>query len=156
MVDGSTLVTTPDVIAYLESESVWRTSGRGALFFHLVGAGGSLLRRAAMWKDVDVPLVDDVTPYEVDEAVRRTPADEALCDLADLAGDRLSTTRRRSAVRRVLREPWNLKRRRRRQAGPGPILPNYKRMLIEWFAESGVRETIRLCAAPGLYPEVCV
>ena len=98
-------------------------------------------------EDVDVLLVDDVTPYELMKLRLLNASHQSLCYFAYLSGYRLvHDAARRPAVRRVPDALHGYRGDADAAAGAGIDLPDYKRTLIERFANPGVRDTIaRLC-----------
>src|SRR5689334_18480633 len=148
MVDRITPVTTPDVIAVLADEfgveDQWPVAAEP--FTSWVLEDDFSDGRPPLEK-VDVLLVDDVTPYELMKLRLLNASHQSLCYFAYLAGYRL--------VHDAAGDPLFadfLMRYMDTEATPtllpvpGIDLPDYKRTLIERFANPGVKDTItRLC-----------
>jgi mannitol 2-dehydrogenase len=148
MVDRITPATTPDVIAGLKDEfgveDQWPVVTEPFTSWVLeddFSDGRPPLENA------DVLLVDDVTPYELMKLRLLNASHQSLCYFAYLSGYRL--------VHDAAGDPLFadfLMRYMDTEATPtllpvpGIDLPEYKRTLIERFANPGVRDTIvRLC-----------
>jgi mannitol 2-dehydrogenase len=148
MVDRITPVTTPDVIESLATdfgvEDEWPVAAEPFTSWVLED---SFSDGRPAFEDVDVLLVDDVTPYELMKLRLLNASHQALCYFAYLAGYRL--------VHDAASDPLFAEFLRRYMDSegtptllpvPGIDLPDYKRTLIERFANPGVRDTIvRLC-----------
>lgn len=148
MVDRITPVTTPDVIDSLAKEfgveDQWPVAAEP--FTSWVLEDDFSDGRPA-FEDVDVLLVDDVTPYELMKLRLLNASHQSLCYFAYLAGYRLV----HEAAGDPLFAEFLLKYMDSEATPtllpvPGIDLPDYKRTLIERFANPGVRDTIvRLC-----------
>jgi mannitol 2-dehydrogenase len=149
MVDRITPVTTPDVIDELQRE------------FGVEDQWPVVTEPYTAWvleddfsdgrpplEDVDVLLVDDVTPYELMKLRLLNASHQSLCYFAYLCGYRLvHEAARDSLLAEFLREYMDSEATPTLKPVPGIDLPDYKRTLIERFANPGVRDTIaRLCA----------
>jgi mannitol 2-dehydrogenase len=148
MVDRITPATTPDVIAGLKDEfgveDQWPVVTEP--FTSWVLEDDFSDGRPPL-EDADVLLVDDVTPYELMKLRLLNASHQSLCYFAYLSGYRL--------VHDAAGDPLFadfLMRYMDTEATPtllpvpGIDLPEYKRTLIERFANPGVRDTIvRLC-----------
>ncbi|MET0758162.1 MAG: mannitol dehydrogenase family protein [Mycobacterium sp.] len=149
MVDRITPVTTPDVIAVLESEfgveDQWPVAAEP--FTSWVLEDDFSDGRPPL-EDVDVLLVDDVTPYESMKLRLLNASHQSLCYFAYLAGYRLVHDAAGDPLfAEFLREYMDSEATPTLKPVPGIDLPDYKRTLIERFANPGVRDTIaRLCA----------
>ena len=149
MVDRITPVTTPDVIATLESEfgveDQWPVAAEPFTSWVLED---SFSDGRPPLEDVDVLLVDDVTPYELMKLRLLNASHQALCYFAYLAGYRLVHDAAGDPLfAQFLREYMDSEATPTLKPVPGIDLPDYKRTLIERFANPGVRDTIaRLCA----------
>ena len=149
MVDRITPVTTPDVIATLESEfgveDQWPVAAEPFTSWVLED---SFSDGRPPLEDVDVLLVDDVTPYESMKLRLLNASHQALCYFAYLAGYRLVHDAAGDPLfAQFLREYMDSEATPTLKPVPGIDLPDYKRTLIERFANPGVRDTIaRLCA----------
>jgi mannitol 2-dehydrogenase len=99
------------------------------------------------FEDVDVLLVDDVTPYELMKLRLLNASHQCLCYFAYLAGYRLVHEAAGDPLfAEFLREYMDSEATPTLLPVPGIDLPDYKRTLIERFANPGVRDTItRLC-----------
>ena len=148
MVDRITPVTTPDVIAVLESEfgveDQWPVAAEP--FTSWVLEDDFSDGRPPL-EDVDVLLVDDVTPYESMKLRLLNASHQSLCYFAYLAGYRLVHDAAGDPLfAEFLREYMDSEATPTLKPVPGIDLPDYKRTLIERFANPGVRDTIaRLC-----------
>ena len=149
MVDRITPVTTPEVIAALESEfgveDQWPVAAEP--FTSWVLEDDFSDGRPPL-EDVDVLLVDDVTPYELMKLRLLNASHQSLCYFAYLAGYRLVHDAAGDPLfAEFLREYMDSEATPTLKPVPGIDLPDYKRTLIERFANPGVRDTIaRLCA----------
>jgi mannitol 2-dehydrogenase len=148
MVDRITPATSSEVIDFLATdfgvEDQWPVAAEPFTAWVLED---SFSDGRPAFEDVDVLLVDDVTPYELMKLRLLNASHQALCYFAYLAGYRL--------VHDAAGDPLfaEFLRRYMDDEGtptvppvPGIDLPDYKRTLIERFANPGVRDTIvRLC-----------
>lgn len=148
MVDRITPVTSPEVIDWLATEvgveDQWPVAAEPFTSWVLED---SFSDGRPAFEDVDVLLVDDVTPYELMKLRLLNASHQALCYFAYLAGYRL--------VHDAAGDPLFAEFLRRYMDSegtptllpvPGIDLPEYKSTLIERFANPGVRDTIvRLC-----------
>src|SRR3954464_4236408 len=148
MVDRITPVTTPDVIAALQSEfgveDQWPVAAEPFTSWVLeddFSDGRPPLEEA------DVLLVDDVTPYELMKLRLLNASHQSLCYFAYLAGYRLVHDAASDPLfAEFLLEYMDSEATPTLKPLPGIDLPDYKRTLIERFANPGVRDTIvRLC-----------
>jgi mannitol 2-dehydrogenase len=148
MVDRITPVTTPDVIDSLAKEfgveDQWPVAAEP--FTSWVLEDDFSDGRPA-FEDVDVLLVDDVTPYELMKLRLLNASHQSLCYFAYLAGYRLVHDAAGDPLfAEFLREYMDSEATPTLLPVPGIDLPDYKRALIERFANPGVRDTIvRLC-----------
>jgi mannitol 2-dehydrogenase len=148
MVDRITPVTTPDVIASLESESgvedQWPVVAEPFTSWVLED---SFSDGRPQLDEVDVLLVDDVTPYELMKLRLLNASHQSLCYFAYLAGYRLVHDAAGDPLfAEFLREYMDSEATPTLKPVPGIDLPDYKRTLIERFANPGVKDTIaRLC-----------
>ena len=149
MVDRITPVTTPEVVAELESEfgveDQWPVAAEP--FTSWVLEDDFSDGRPPL-EDVDVLLVDDVTPYELMKLRLLNASHQSLCYFAYLSGYRLVHDAAGDPLfAEFLREYMDSEATPTLKPVPGIDLPDYKRTLIERFANPGVRDTIaRLCA----------
>lgn len=148
MVDRITPVTTPEVIENLETEfgveDRWPVVAEPFISWVLED---DFSDGRPPLEDVDVLLVDDVRPYELMKLRLLNASHQSLCYFAYLSGYRL--------VHDAAGDPLFadfLVRYMDDEATPtllpvpGIDLPDYKRTLIERFANPGVRDTVaRLC-----------
>jgi mannitol 2-dehydrogenase len=148
MVDRITPVTTPDVIAVLENESgledQWPVVAEPFTSWVLeddFSDGRPPLEEA------DVLLVDDVTPYELMKLRLLNASHQSLCYFAYLAGYRLVHDAAGDPLfAEFLMRYMDSEATPTLKPVPGIDLPDYKRTLIERFANPGVKDTIaRLC-----------
>lgn len=97
--------------------------------------------------DVDVLLVDDVTPYELMKLRLLNASHQALCYFAYLAGYRLvHDAAADPALAELLRRYMDVEASPTLKPVPGIDLADYKQTLLERFANPGVRDTVaRLC-----------
>ncbi|TRW82064.1 mannitol dehydrogenase family protein [Mycolicibacterium sp. 018/SC-01/001] len=148
MVDRITPVTTPDVINTVSTEfgvdDEWPVIAEPFTAWVLEDAFSD---GRPPWENVDVLMVDDVTPYELMKLRLLNAGHQTLCYFAYLAGYRL--------VHDAAGDPLFAELLRRYFAEATPTLPpvpgidleDYQRTLIERFANPGVRDTVaRLCA----------
>jgi mannitol 2-dehydrogenase len=148
MVDRITPVTTPDVIATLESEfgveDHWPVVAEP--FTSWVLEDDFSDGRPSL-EDVDVLPVDDVTPYELMKLRLLNASHQSLCYFAYLAGYRLVHDAAGDPLfAEFLRAYMDSEATPTLKPVPGIDLPDYKRTLIERFANPGVKDTIaRLC-----------
>ena len=148
MVDRITPVTTPDVIAVLANEfgveDQWPVAAEPFTSWVLeddFSDGRPPLEKA------DVLLVDDVTPYELMKLRLLNASHQSLCYFAYLAGYRLVHDAAADPLfAEFLREYMDSEATPTLKPVPGIDLPDYKRTLIERFANPGVKDTVaRLC-----------
>jgi mannitol 2-dehydrogenase len=148
MVDRITPVTTPDVIAVVESEfgveDQWPVAAEPFTSWVLeddFSDGRPPLEEA------DVLLVEDVTPYELMKLRLLNASHQSLCYFAYLAGYRLVHDAAGDPLfAEFLRAYMDSEATPTLKPVPGIDLPDYKRTLIERFANPGVKDTIvRLC-----------
>jgi mannitol 2-dehydrogenase len=148
MVDRITPVTTPDVIAVLADEfgvqDEWPVVAEPFTSWVLeddFADGRPPLEKA------DVLLVDDVTPYELMKLRLLNASHQSLCYFAYLAGYRLVHDAAGDPLfAEFLRQYMDSEGTPTLKPVPGIDLPDYKRTLIERFANPGVKDTIvRLC-----------
>ena len=99
------------------------------------------------FEDVDVLLVDDVTPYELMKLRLLNASHQSLCYFAYLSGYRLVHDAAGDPLfAEFLMRYMDTEATPTLLPVPGIDLPDYKRTLIERFANPGVRDTIaRLC-----------
>ncbi|HKP41420.1 mannitol dehydrogenase family protein [Mycobacterium sp.] len=148
MVDRITPVTTPDVIGALESElgveDQWPVVAEPFTSWVLED---SFSDGRPPLDEVDVLLVDDVTPYELMKLRLLNASHQSLCYFAYLAGYRLVHDAAGDPLfAEFLREYMDSEATPTLKPVPGIDLPDYKRTLIERFANPGVKDTIaRLC-----------
>jgi mannitol 2-dehydrogenase len=147
MVDRITPVTTADVIdavAQLGVDDQWPVAAEP--FTSWVLEDDFADGRPA-FEDVDVLLVDDVTPYELMKLRLLNASHQCLCYFAYLAGYRLvHDAAGDPLLAEFLREYMDSEATPTLKPVPGIDLPDYKRTLIERFANPGVKDTItRLC-----------
>ena len=148
MVDRITPVTTPDVIGSLESElgveDQWPVVAEPFTSWVLED---SFSDGRPPLDEVDVLLVDDVTPYELMKLRLLNASHQSLCYFAYLAGYRLVHDAAGDPLfAEFLREYMDSEATPTLKPVPGIDLPDYKRTLIERFANPGVKDTIaRLC-----------
>ena len=148
MVDRITPVTTPEVIAGLQGrfgvEDQWPVVAEP--FTSWVLEDDFSDGRPPL-EDVDVLLVDDVTPYELMKLRLLNASHQSLCYFAYLAGYRLVHDAAGDPLfAEFLMRYMDAEATPTLRPVPGIDLPDYKRTLIERFANPGVRDTIaRLC-----------
>ncbi len=148
MVDRITPVTTPDVIAVLESEfgveDQWPVAAEPFTSWVLED---DFSDGRPPFEDVDVLLVDDVTPYELMKLRLLNASHQSLCYFAYLAGYRLvHDAASDQLLAEFLRQYMDSEATPTLKPVPGIDLPDYKRTLIERFANPGVKDTVaRLC-----------
>jgi mannitol 2-dehydrogenase len=149
MVDRITPVTTADVIAGLADqfgiEDRWPVVAEP---FTAWALEDDFADGRPPYEDVGVLMVQDVTPYELMKLRLINASHQGLCYFAYLAGYRLVA----DAAHDPLFADFLLAYMDSEATGtlkpvPGIDLPDYKRTVIERFANPGVRDTIaRLCA----------
>jgi mannitol 2-dehydrogenase len=148
MVDRITPVTTPDVIAVVKDEfgvdDQWPVVAEP--FTSWVLEDDFSDGRPPLEK-VDVLMVDDVTPYELMKLRLLNASHQSLCYFAYLAGYRLVHDAAGDPLfAEFLQAYMDDEATPTLKPVPGIDLPDYKRTLIERFANPGVRDTIvRLC-----------
>jgi mannitol 2-dehydrogenase len=148
MVDRITPVTTPDVIAVVKQEfgvdDEWPVAAEP--FTSWVLEDDFSDGRPPLEK-VDVLMVDDVTPYELMKLRLLNASHQSLCYFAYLAGYRLVHDAAGDPLfAEFLQAYMDTEATPTLKPVPGIDLPDYKRTLIERFANPGVRDTIvRLC-----------
>ena len=148
MVDRITPVTTPDVIDVLASElgveDQWPVVAEPFTSWVLED---SFSDGRPSLDEVDVLLVDDVTPYELMKLRLLNASHQSLCYFAYLTGYRLVHDAAGDPLfAEFLRAYMDSEATPTLKPVPGIDLPDYKRMLIERFANPGVKDTIaRLC-----------
>ncbi len=149
MVDRITPVTTPDVIEGLNTEfsveDQWPVVAEPFTTWVLeddFSDGRPPLEEAG------VLLVDDVSPYELMKLRLLNASHQSLCYFAYLSGYRLvHEAAGDSLFAEFLLNYMDSEATPTLKPVPGIDLPEYKRTLIERFANPGVRDTIaRLCA----------
>ena len=148
MVDRITPVTTPDVIDTLarefDVEDQWPVVAEPFTSWVLED---DFSTDRPKFEDVDVLLVDDVTPYELMKLRLLNASHQSLCYFAYLAGYRLVHEAAGDPLfARFLLEYMDSEATPTLLPVPGIDLPDYKQTLIERFANPGVRDTVaRLC-----------
>jgi mannitol 2-dehydrogenase len=148
MVDRITPVTTPDVIESLATDfgvdDAWPVAAEPFTAWVLED---SFSDGRPAFEDVDVLLVDDVTPYELMKLRLLNAGHQALCYFAYLAGYRLVADAAGDPLfAKFLLAYMDSEATPTLQPVPGIDLPAFKRTAIERFANPGVRDTIvRLC-----------
>jgi len=148
MVDRITPVTTPEVVAVVENEfgvdDRWPVVAEP--FTSWVLEDDFSDGRPPLEK-VDVLMVDDVTPYELMKLRLLNASHQSLCYFAYLAGYRLVHDAAGDPLfAEFLMAYMDTEATPTLKPVPGIDLPEYKRTLIERFANPGVRDTIaRLC-----------
>jgi mannitol 2-dehydrogenase len=148
MVDRITPVTTPDVIGVLRDEfgveDQWPVVAEPFTSWVLED---DFSDGRPPYEDVDVLLVDDVTPYELMKLRLLNASHQCLCYFAYLAGYRLVHDAAGDPLfAEFLREYMDSEATPTLKPVPGIDLPDYKRTLIERFANPGVKDTVvRLC-----------
>ena len=150
MVDRITPVTSPEVIDSLATdfgvEDQWPVAAEPFTAWVLED---SFSDGRPPWQDVEVLMVDDVTPYELMKLRLLNASHQALCYFAYLAGYRLvHDAASDSLFAEFLRRYMDDEGTPTLKPVPGIDLPEYKQTLIERFANPGVRDTVvRLCFA---------
>jgi mannitol 2-dehydrogenase len=147
MVDRITPATTADVIdavAQLGVEDQWPVAAEPFTSWVLED---DFADGRPTFEEVDVLLVDDVTPYELMKLRLLNASHQCLCYFAYLAGYRLvHDAAGDPLLAEFLREYMDSEATPTLKPVPGIDLPDYKRTLIERFANPGVKDTItRLC-----------
>jgi mannitol 2-dehydrogenase len=148
MVDRITPVTSPDVIEALATEfgveDRWPVAAEPFTSWVLED---DFSDGRPQFEDVGVLLVDDVTPYELMKLRLLNASHQCLCYFAYLAGYRLVHEAAGDPLfAEFLREYMDSEATPTLKPVPGIDLPDYKRTLIERFANPGVRDTVvRLC-----------
>jgi mannitol 2-dehydrogenase len=148
MVDRITPVTTPEVIATVAGEfgvdDEWPVVAEPFTSWVLEDAFSD---GRPPFEDVGVLLVDDVTPYELMKLRLLNAGHQALCYFAYLSGYRLvHDAAGDPLIAEFLRQYMDSEATPTLKPVPGIDLPDYKRTLIERFANPGVRDTVaRLC-----------
>ncbi|GAB3242616.1 mannitol dehydrogenase family protein [Mycolicibacterium hippocampi] len=148
MVDRITPVTTPDVIETISGEfgvdDRWPVIAEPFTAWVLEDKFSD--GRPTL-EEVGVLLVDDVTPYELMKLRLLNAGHQALCYFAYLAGYRLVHDAAGDELfAEFLLQYMDSEATPTLKPVPGIDLPDYKRTLIERFANPGVRDTIaRLC-----------
>jgi mannitol 2-dehydrogenase len=150
MVDRITPVTTLDLVAAVKSEfgveDQWPVATEP--FTSWVLEDDFSDGRPPL-ENVEVMLVDDVTPYELMKLRLLNASHQSLCYFAYLAGYRLVHEAASDPLfAEFLRRYMDTEATPTLKPVPGIDLTDYKRTLIERFANPGVRDTIaRLCFA---------
>jgi len=150
MVDRITPVTSPEVIDSLATdfgvEDQWPVAAEPFTAWVLED---SFSDGRPPWQDVEVLMVDDVTPYELMKLRLLNASHQALCYFAYLAGYRLVHDAASDPLfAEFLRRYMDDEGTPTLKPVPGIDLPEYKQTLIERFANPGVRDTVvRLCFA---------
>jgi mannitol 2-dehydrogenase len=148
MVDRITPATTPDVIAVVKEQfgvdDAWPVVAEPFTSWVLeddFADGRPPLEKA------DVLMVDDVTPYELMKLRLLNASHQCLCYFAYLAGYRLVHDAAGDPLfAEFLTAYMDSEATPTLRPVPGIDLPDYKRTLIERFANPGVKDTIaRLC-----------
>jgi mannitol 2-dehydrogenase len=149
MVDRITPVTTPDVIEKLEADfgvtDAWPVATEPftswVLEDHFADGRPPL-------EEVGVQMVDDVAPYEMMKLRLLNASHQSLCYFAYLAGYRLvHDAAQDPVIAEFLRRYLDSEATPTLRPVPGIDLDDYKRTLLERFANAYVRDTVaRLCA----------
>ncbi len=148
MVDRITPVTTPEVIATVENEfgvaDQWPVVAEPFTSWVLEDSFSS---GRPPYEEAGVLLVDDVTPYELMKLRLLNAGHQALCYFGYLAGYRLVHDAAADPLfAEFLLDYMDSEGTPTLRPVPGIDLADYKRTLIERFANPGVRDTIvRLC-----------
>ena len=148
MVDRITPVTTPEVIALLDNEfgvqDQWPVAAEPFTSWVLED---DFSDSRPPFEEAGVLLVDDVTPYELMKLRLLNASHQCLCYFAYLAGYRLVHDAAGDPLfAEFLREYMDSEGTPTLKPVPGIDLPDYKRTLIERFANPAVKDTIvRLC-----------
>ncbi len=149
MVDRITPVTTPDVTEQLDTDfgvtDAWPVATEPftswVLEDHFTDGRPPL-------EEVGVQVVDDVAPYEMMKLRLLNASHQSLCYFAYLAGYRLvHEAAQDPAIAEFLRRYMDSEATPTLRPVPGIDLDDYKRTLLERFANAYVRDTVaRLCA----------
>jgi mannitol 2-dehydrogenase len=148
MVDRITPVTTPEVVEAVSAEfgvdDAWPVAAEPFTSWVLEDDFGD---GRPPYEKVDVLMVDDVTPYELMKLRLLNASHQGLCYFAYLAGYRLVHDAAGDPLfADFLRAYMDTEATPTLRPVPGIDLPDYKRTLIERFANPGVKDTIvRLC-----------
>ncbi len=148
MVDRITPVTTADVIDVVATEfgidDEWPVVAEPFTSWVLEDDFGD---GRPPYEDVDVLMVDDVTPYELMKLRLLNAGHQSLCYFAYLAGYRLVHDAAGDPLfADFLLAYMDDEATPTLKPVPGIDLPDYKRTLIERFANPGVKDTVaRLC-----------
>ncbi|MFV9633217.1 mannitol dehydrogenase family protein [Mycobacterium neumannii] len=148
MVDRITPVTTPDVVDVVATEfgidDAWPVVAEPFTSWVLED---DFANGRPPLEDVDVLMVDDVTPYELMKLRLLNAGHQSLCYFAYLAGYRLVHDAAGDPLfADFLLAYMDDEATPTLKPVPGIDLPDYKRTLIERFANPGVKDTIaRLC-----------
>src|SRR5215212_611262 len=148
MVDRITPATTPEVIEKLEDEfgveDQWPVVAEPFTSWVLED---DFSDGRPPFEDVDVLLVDDVTPYELMKLRLLNASHQSLCYFAYLSAYRLVHDAAGDPLfAEFLLRYMDSEATPTLKPVPGIDLPDYKRTLIERFANPGVKDTIaRLC-----------
>ena len=149
MVDRITPVTTPDVTASIREqfglEDQWPVVAEP---FTAWALEDDFADGRPPLEEVGVLMIDDVTPYELMKLRLLNASHQGLCYFAYLAGYRLVHDAAANPLfAEFLLAYMDSEATPTLKPVPGIDLPDYKRTLIERFANPGVRDTIaRLCA----------
>ncbi|AFM19618.1 mannitol-1-phosphate/altronate dehydrogenase [Mycolicibacterium chubuense NBB4] len=149
MVDRITPVTTPDVISGLADElgveDEWPVVAEPFTAWVLED---DFVSGRPPFEQVGVLMVDDVTPYELMKLRLLNASHQGLCYFAYLAGYRLVHEAAADPLfADFLMDYMDSEGTPTLKPVPGIDLADYKRTLIERFANPGVRDTVaRLCA----------
>jgi mannitol 2-dehydrogenase len=148
MVDRITPATAPDVIDYLATEldidDEWPVAAEPFTAWVLED---DFSDGRPPYEEVDVLLVEDVTPYELMKLRILNAGHQALCYFAYLSGYRLVADAAGDPLfAEFLLAYMDSEATPTLQPVPGIDLPDFKRTAIERFANPAVRDTIvRLC-----------
>ncbi|OBG86314.1 mannitol dehydrogenase [Mycobacterium sp. E136] len=148
MVDRITPVTTPDVIDVVATEfgidDQWPVVAEPFTSWVLED---DFADGRPPFEDVDVLMVDDVTPYELMKLRLLNAGHQSLCYFAYLAGYRLvHDAAGDPLLADFLLAYMDDEATPTLKPVPGIDLPDYKRTLIKRFANPGVKDTVaRLC-----------
>ena len=149
MVDRITPVTTPDVTASIREqfglEDQWPVVAEP---FTAWALEDDFADGRPPLEEVGVLMIDDVTPYELMKLRLLNASHQGLCYFAYLAGYRLVHDAAANPLfAEFLLAYMDSEATPTLKPVPGIDLPDYKRTLLERFANPGVRDTIaRLCA----------
>ncbi len=148
MVDRITPATTPDVIAVVRDEfgieDEWPVVAEPFTSWVLED---DFSDGRPPYEDVDVLLVEDVMPYELMKLRLLNASHQSLCYFAYLAGYRLVHDAAADPLfAEFLLQYMDSEATPTLKPVPGIDLPDYKRTLIERFANPGIKDTVaRLC-----------